>query len=288
MTVRPLRPVTDDEIATFWRDGVVCLRDILPVALVEAMGTPIDAMLEAGEAADLSEMADALEGAGAAPLVDPSLATADRPRGKFRAGTDHWITHQEFADFAISSPIPEIVAALLRSDRVWLYEDSVLVKEPGTRERTGFHQDMAYFHLDGEQVCTTWIPLDQVDDASGAVRFVVGSHLDDTTYRPNMFVSDMQLPGTDGVAVPDFDDVHGASIVSFETGPGDLTVHHARTIHGAGANTTTDRRRRAISIRYAGDDARFRHRAGAPDKPHHGELRDGDALNPPAFPLAHG
>ncbi len=26
------RPITDDEVATFWRDGVVCLRAVIPVA----------------------------------------------------------------------------------------------------------------------------------------------------------------------------------------------------------------------------------------------------------------
>jgi len=288
-TSAPTRAVTDEEIAAFWRDGVVCLRDILPVDVVMSMAEPIDRMLAADEAADLTAMADALEsGAGATRLVDEDVAASGVARGTFRGGTDHWCVRPEFAEFATASPVPTVVAALLRSENVWLYEDSVLVKEPGTQERTGFHQDMAYFHLDGENVCTTWIPLDEVDDSTGAVVYVVGSHLDHTEYRPNMFVSDMQLPGTVGEAVPDYSTIDDAPIVSFETKPGDLVVHHARTIHGAGANSSATRRRRAISIRYAGDDVVFRRRVGAPEKPHHAELRDGDGLSPPAFPLAHG
>ena len=288
-TSAPRRSVTDNEIATFWRDGVVCLRDILPVDVVMAMAEPIDRMLDADEAADLTAMADALEsGAGATRLVDEGVAASGVARGTFRGGTDHWCVRPEFAEFATASPVPTVVAALLRSGNVWLYEDSVLVKEPGTQERTGFHQDMAYFHLDGENVCTTWIPLDVVDDSTGAVLYVVGSHLDHTEYRPNMFVSDMQLPGTVGESVPDYSTIDDAPIVSFETKPGDLVVHHARTIHGAGANASATRRRRAISIRYAGDDVVFRRRVGAPEKPHHAGLADGDRLSPPAFPLAHG
>ena len=277
-----LRAVTDDEIETFWRDGVVCLRQILPVEVVAAMADPIEELLDDSSMADLSAMADALEQAGANALVD---AKAPSTRGRFVAGTDHWVEHDAFRRFAVESPIPSIVAQVLRSRSVWLYEDSVLVKEPGTRERTGFHQDMAYFHLDGENVCTTWVPLDTVDASTGAVRFVVGSHLDDTQWRPNMFVADMQIPGTEGADVPDFDQVSGATVISFDTVPGDLTIHHARTIHGAGANTSADRRRRAISVRYAGDGVVFRRRAGVPDKPHHAELVDGEALTPPAFPV---
>ena len=56
-------------------------------------------------------------------------------------------------------------------------------------------------------------------------------------------------------------------VVSFETGPGDVVVHHARTIHGAAGNASATRRRRAISVRYCGDDARFHRRPGAPLKP---------------------
>lgn len=285
--VSPLRPVTQDEIETFWRDGVVCLRSILPVDFVASMAQPIEDALAGSEMADLSEMADALEqGAGAARIVDDAVVSGGGPRGKFRAGTDHWRVQEEFRDFALRSPLPEIVAALLRSDEVRLYEDSVLVKEPGTQEKTGFHQDMAYFHLEGDLVCTTWVPLDVVTEETGAVRFVAGSHRDDTKYRPNMFVSEMAIPGTDGAEVPDYDTMVGqARIISFDTAPGDLTVHHARTIHAASGNASRTRRRRAISVRYTGDGTTFKKVPGSPAKAHHGSLVDGELLDD-SCPLA--
>jgi ectoine hydroxylase-related dioxygenase (phytanoyl-CoA dioxygenase family) len=72
--------------------------------------------------------------------------------------------------------------------------------------------------------------------------------------------------------------------VHFDTVPGDVIVHHARTIHGAYANSTTDRHRRALSIRYVGDDARFRIKPGAPQKAHHASLVEGEPLSEPACP----
>ena len=207
---------------------------------------------------------------------------ASAPRGQFRAGTDHWTEQPEFLEFAAESPLPAVVARLLRSEQVWLYEDSVLVKEPGTAERTAFHQDLAYFHLDGEQVCTVWVPLDAADAENGAVQYVRGSHLDRTPRRPNFFVTTDTLPGTVGEAV---DDATGdPGLVAFDVVPGDIVVHHARTIHGAYANRSRDRRRRAISVRYAGDDVVFRIKPGAPQKPHHASLVEGAALQPPACP----
>jgi ectoine hydroxylase-related dioxygenase (phytanoyl-CoA dioxygenase family) len=268
------RAITDDEIDTFRREGVVCLRAVMPLEWLDYMAEPVEAALQTSAVADLSEMGDALTGRAAAP--------ANTARGRFLAGTDHSRTQPEFFAFSVASPLAAIVAQLLGTHRVWLYEDSVLVKEPGTAEKTVFHQDMAYFHLDGDQVCTTWVPLDPVDAGNGAVQFVRGSHLRPTRFRPNLFVTSEPIPGTSGEIVPDFS--QSDDLVSFDTEPGDITVHHARTIHGAHANNSATRRRRAISVRYAGDDAVYRVKPGAPRKPHHAALVEGRPLEAPACP----
>jgi ectoine hydroxylase-related dioxygenase (phytanoyl-CoA dioxygenase family) len=201
---------------------------------------------------------------------------------------DHWRRHEAFRAFACDSAVPAIAGALLRADEVRLWEDSVLVKEPGAVERTEWHQDLSYFHVDGDQLCTAWVPLDPTDDETGAMRFVRGSHRSGRTFRPNLFVTTTPLPGTDGDEVPDVDALAAAGkveVLSFATAPGDLTVHHARTLHAAGPNRSTDRRRRAISIRYCGDDARYRLRPGVPRKDHHARVADGGPLTDPDCPL---
>ncbi len=281
--------MTADEVDTFWRDGVVCLRQVMPVGWLDRMAAPLEEALATEATADLSAMGDGLAAAGAQRTVDPAVAAEGAARGRFRAGTDHWRLQPEFLDFAVSSPLGALVASLLGCPDVWLYEDSVLVKEPGTEERTAFHQDMAYFHLDGDLVCTTWVPLDRVDASSGAVRYVVGSHLDRIRYRPNLFVTNASIPGTEGEQVPDFDtdeQLGATRIVSFDTAPGDVVVHHARTIHGARGNATTDRRRRAISVRYAGTGTVFSPVPGIPRKAHHADLVAGASLDDDQFPRA--
>jgi len=286
----PLRTVTDSEIAAFRTDGVVCLRGVMPPEWLERMAGPVEEAITGELAADLSRMGDDIaEATGAARTIDAAVHDADTPRGRFVAGTDHWPAHHEFLEFATRSPLGALVAAVLEADDVWLYEDSVLVKEPGTEERTAFHQDMAYFHLDGDRVCTTWVPLDPVTAESGAVRYVVGSHLDRTRFRPNLFVTTMAIPGTEGAEVPDYDDATQAGearIVSFDTEPGDVVIHHARTIHGAHANASATQRRRAISVRYAGTGTVFSPVPGAPGKPHHEGVAAGARLDDAHFPRA--
>jgi ectoine hydroxylase-related dioxygenase (phytanoyl-CoA dioxygenase family) len=271
--------LTEDR--AFARDGVVHLRGVLSAQWVRRMRDAVDRELGAPTMTNLTAMGDALHAAGT-PLTREDRG-GSRPRGQFRAGTDHGVATPEFLAFARDTPVPSIVAELLVTERLWLYEDSVLVKEPGAADRTAFHQDLAYFHLDGDQVCTVWIPLDPVDAANGAVRYVRGSHRDRTVFRPNLFVTTQSMPGTEGEEVTDRSD--DPALVHFSTQPGDVVIHHARTVHGAFANRTPDRPRRALSIRYAGDDARFRVKPGAPQKRHNASLVEGEPLSEPACPL---
>jgi len=275
------RSLRAEEIDAFARDGVVCLRGVIPAAWIERMSEPLERELSDARSADLSAIARSIERSGGETVAAPATGAA---AGRFRAGTDHWRHDAAFRAFAVESPLPRIAAALMRSEAVYLYEDSLLVKEPGTREATAFHQDMGYFHITGEHACTTWCPLDRVTPESGALRYVRGSHRSGRVYKPNLFVTRRDIPGTQGDELPDIDANPGAfDLVSFELDPGDVAVHHARTLHGAFPNTST-RRRRAISVRYCGDDARYQIRAGAPQKPHHARVRDGDPLGDPDCP----
>jgi ectoine hydroxylase-related dioxygenase (phytanoyl-CoA dioxygenase family) len=248
------RHVTDAERTAFAADGVVCLRGALDPAAVAAMEAPLEAALTSRATADLSGLGGA--------------ATAG---GRFAGGVDHWKEQSEFAMFARQGDLPRLVAELLDSPALWLYEDSVLVKEPNTPARTMWHQDLGYFHVTGEQLATTWCPLDPATPESGAVRYLRGSHRWDATYRPNLFVTEDPIPGTEGEVVPDVDALVAAGeaeVITFATEPGDVVVHHARTLHAAGGNASTTTRRRVISVRYVGADARTLIRPGAPRKAH--------------------
>ena len=284
----PLRPVSEGETEAYERDGVVCLRGILPLAWLSRMEAPLELALHMKETtADLTEMGRSIAASGGTTLADP--AVSGEAKGRFRSGVDHWRRLPDFRAFACDSPLPEIAAALLRSRTVSLYEDSVLVKEPGTAEPTAFHQDLGYFHVDGEQICTFWVPLDPVTSETGAVVYVRGSHRDGRLYRPNLFVSELPIPGTLGDAVPDVRARPEAfELLSFAMQPGDVAVHHARTLHGAPGNRSASLRRRAISVRYCGDDVRYRFRDGAPRKAHHAAFSDGDALGGAETPLVFG
>jgi ectoine hydroxylase-related dioxygenase (phytanoyl-CoA dioxygenase family) len=272
MSLPPLRAVTADEHAAFVRDGVVHLERMLDPDEVAAMAEPVERALASDQATDLGLLVDDDDDQGGA---------------RFVAGVDHWRHDDAFRRFACDSALPEVAASLLASDTVALYEDSVLVKEPGSPYRTEFHTDAAYFHIAGDQACTFWVPLDEVSVDTGAVQYVKGSHRWDRRFRPHLFTRTDPIPGTEGEEVPDVwsDPDLQALLVGFHVAPGDVVVHHYRTLHGAGANTSDATRRRAISVRYCGDDVRYRFQPGAPRKGHHERVREGDPLGDDDAPL---
>jgi ectoine hydroxylase-related dioxygenase (phytanoyl-CoA dioxygenase family) len=58
--------------------------------------------------------------------------------------------------------------------------------------------------------------------------------------------------------MPDIDSSpYNYEMLSWTLDPGDVLIHHALAVHGAAGNRTNDQRRRALAVRYTGDDARY-------------------------------
>jgi ectoine hydroxylase-related dioxygenase (phytanoyl-CoA dioxygenase family) len=244
--------------AQLWADGACVVRRAVDGPTLDRIRAAVDALAATPELADLGAMA------------------GDRSPGRFVAGVDHWRTHPEFVAFATRGAIPEAAAAVLGTARLWLYEDSVLVKEPGSPVPTRWHTDDGYFHVEGRRLATVWVALDPSPRSAGALRFVRGSHRDDRRYRPTLFVTDDPIPGTEGEPVPAVD-ADDPRVFGWDLAPGDLTVHHVRTLHAAGGNAGATPRR-ALSVRYCGDDAVVRVKLGAPGKPGFDRIAPGTPL----------
>jgi ectoine hydroxylase-related dioxygenase (phytanoyl-CoA dioxygenase family) len=164
----------------------------------------------------------------------------------------------------------------------------VLVKEPGTLERTPWHHDQPYYPIDGEQIVSLWIPLDPVPRAT-CPEFIVGSHRWGKWFMPARFKDGAQWEAEDPrfVPMPDIEAERARhAIAAFDLEPGDCIAFHGLTVHGAPGNALATRRR-AFSARWTGDDATFVQRPGfmSPPPPERDGPREGAALDSPAFPV---
>jgi len=102
----------------------------------------------------------------------------ENPKLDFRSGEMMWLTNKIFRQFVLSPRIAEIAAALMRVERVRLYHDNALAKEPGCG-RTPWHYDEEHFPIASNNVCTAWIPLQAIPQNMGPLAFAGGME----TYR---------------------------------------------------------------------------------------------------------
>ena len=255
--------VTDAMVADYQRDGVVLVKglfadwvDVLRAGVEENMASP-------------------------SPQVMATLKPGEK--GRFFDDYCNWSRIGAFEQAIRGSGAAEAAAALMGSQRVQLFHDHVLVKEPGTNKATPWHTDGPYYFVDGRQTVSFWVPLDPVKEAS--LRCVAGSHLWEKDVLPTRWVSETSFyPGEhDYIPVPD-PEAEGMAIREWEMEPGDAVAFHYRTLHGARGNTSTTRRR-AFSLRLVGDDARYVERPGptSPPFPGHG-MRAGERLREDWFP----
>lgn len=308
------RPITPDEVAAYRNAGVVLLRGVLSLAAVNRLRRSIDEAVgmikDSPSGYDLTYMTRAIEAEDQHALEEISdgqydiaammdyvkqsgkpllLDKTPNAKGSFLLDTGIAAKLRDFRQFSLKGPAVEIAASLLNSEQVNFFGDQIFVKEPGTRERTAFHQDATYFEIDGDQCCVLWIPVDPVTLEGGTMQYWRGSHKDGKLYEPNVFITQTPMPGSAGKLAP-LPDIEGNldkyDIVHFDVEPGDVVVHHYRTIHGAGGNHTRYQVRRAASLRYCGDDIHFQTRPWAPRQLHHTtRLNDGDPLSGPDFPV---
>lgn len=136
----------------------------------------------------------------------------------------------------------EALGALLGAEKVRLWHDQALYKEPGGRE-TEAHQDHAYWPIAEDDTITAWIPLCRVDETTGCMGYVPGSHASDLE-----FVDIFRSPGAGEQLLGR----QSAEPVFVPCQPGDVIFHHGRTVHLAKPNRS-ERMRRAYTAIYFKD-----------------------------------
>lgn len=197
----------------------------------------------------------------------------------------NWDRFDGFRALVRGSPMAAIAARLMRSQTARIFHDHVLVKEPGNSIATPWHQDAPYYLVKGAMSVSFWVPLDPVP-RDRTIEFVAGSHRAGKEYRPDRFDGTNLYEGDESDPVPAIDADRGAyNILGWEVEPGDAVAFNFRTLHGAPANRSAERRR-VISVRWVGDDACFVQRLGRTSPPFPDlDYQDGTTFDAPEFPV---
>ncbi len=206
-----------DYAARFRRDGFLHVPGVLNAAEIERYGAAVD------------------------------QAVAVRKRGDTRRLEDKSPYEQSFLqcqyiweDFPGVRPltfhpkIGEIAAAVIGAERIRLWHDQALYKEAGGRE-TEAHTDQPYWPIAEHDNATVWIPLGAVDDLSGCMGYVPGSHRDAAE-----FIDIFKTPGAGKALEAKYAETPPVFV---HCALGDVIFHHGATVHMAKANRSQQTRR---------------------------------------------
>jgi ectoine hydroxylase-related dioxygenase (phytanoyl-CoA dioxygenase family) len=262
------RPVSIDVEGDFAIDGAVCVR-------------------QAFSAEEMTLATEAIE-ANLAALSSRSKRASSDDDGAFIEDFCNWQRIPALERFIRSSPAAAIAGQLTGSSQIRLYHDHVLVKEPGTRQRTPWHQDQPYYNVDGRQNASMWLPVDPVDLAT-TLQLVAGSHRG-PWYLPRTFLDEEARWFPEGT-LAELPDIEGEperwTVLRWALEPGDAVFFDMATLHSAGG-VAGPGRRRVLSVRFLGDDMTHAPRPWVTSPPFPGldaELPAGAPMNHALFPV---
>jgi ectoine hydroxylase-related dioxygenase (phytanoyl-CoA dioxygenase family) len=250
-------------VERYRRDGFVHVRGLIPVAEIERLAAAVDHAVATRKARDTR------------PLEEKTPYEQSFIQCQYV-----WEDFAAIRPLTFHAELGRTLALLLGAERVRLWHDQALYKEAGGRE-TEAHQDHAYWPIAEEDTITAWIPLCTVDERSGCMGYVPGSH------RAALeFVDIFRTPGAGAALLSK----QSTAPVFVPAVPGDVIFHHGRTIHLAMPNRSSETRRVYTAIYFKDGCTR------SGERPHPSVDRAGIAVGaridspvtPIAWPLTEG
>ncbi|MFM7347376.1 MAG: phytanoyl-CoA dioxygenase family protein [Tagaea sp.] len=220
------------------RDGVAHVPGVLDTAWIERLARAVDRAM-------------------AVPSNDAMEFNASGESGRFFGDMFMHRRNPDFRAAFFETPCAALAGEAMGASEVRLLYDQIFAKTPGTPRATPWHQDGPYWPLTGDLLCTVYLALDPIDRESGSVSYARGSDRG-TAFRPAPFRAGAEAATRYvGSVLPELEAPDPATLISFDLEPGDAVVFHANLAHGAGGNSS-DRPRRTLALRFAGDDVRWR------------------------------
>lgn len=219
--------LTDEVISRYRDDGYVRLARALPPETLSHFGPEITRLTLA-----LNQQNK--------PMEDRS--TYDRA---FLQIMNLWRESDVVKQFVFGKRLAGIAAALMGVERVRLYHDQSLYKEP-SGGFTPAHADQYYWPLASDQTITVWIPLQPVPLAMGPLAFYRGSHKAELG-------RDLPISDESEIRISAAMDAQGFEIDEQPYALGDVSFHAGWTFHRAGPNTT-NRPRSVMTMIYMDAD----------------------------------
>lgn len=176
------------------------------------------------------------------------LNERDTYKKAFLQITNLWRTNDVANEFVFGKRLASMAAQLMGVERVRLYHDQALYKEPGGGI-TPWHADQFYWPLSSDKTITAWVPLQETPLEMGPLAFAAGSHR--MTFGRDLEIGDeSERSLRKALESGRFREVNEP----FELG--EVSFHSGWTFHHTGANSSS-RARAVMTVIYMADGIRL-------------------------------
>jgi ectoine hydroxylase-related dioxygenase (phytanoyl-CoA dioxygenase family) len=224
--------LTDEQRENFKRDGHILLQNL-------------------ATADEIAEFQPAIKNASYEYSTETrSLEERDTYGKAFLQIMNLWRRDETVKKFVLAKKFAQVAADLLGVEKVRLYHDQALFKEPHGGY-TPWHQDQYYWAFDTEKTVTMWMPLVDIDERMGMLTFASGSH-------EKGAIGSVEISDESEETYDKYIAEHAFPIAKADKmKAGDATFHTGWTIHSAGANHSNTTTREVMTIIYYADGAKI-------------------------------
>ncbi len=232
-------PLTDQEIDTYHRDGLVIASQyrVPGVTLARINELYLNLLEDNRDNPDFS--ADFILG----PHLDAT--------GTYGVKGDH-----EWLEFTRIPEILDMVEQLIGSDLI-LWGVTIFGKPAFNGKATPWHQDGDYYPIEPLETLTVWISLDGSTAEQGCMKFIPGSHRERKIYSHHFEHRDDYTLAQ----VIDEDQVDLSLERNIVLEPGQISLHDVYLVHGSDSNHS-DRRRMGLVLRIMPATSFYNHNSG--------------------------
>ena len=219
----PAAQLSAEDIANYQRDGYVIPRYRLEPELLKGLQDALNSLIANN------------------PGVRPEKLVSAHIEGRNDEGVHG---SHKFLELAMHPPIVDLVEQLIGPDII-LWGCHVFCKPASEGFETPWHQDGHYWPIRPLATCTVWVALEPSTTENGCLRVIPGSHRDKALHehlhedRNDLTLNQRMADGT-------FDE---SQAVDLQLQPGEMSMHDVYMIHGAKANTSTQRRT-GVALRF--------------------------------------
>jgi len=159
-----------------------------------------------------------------------------------------WEQDEAVRRFTLAKRFAQMAADLMGVERVRLYHDQALFKEPGGGH-TPWHQDQYYWPIDTNNTVTMWMPLVDISEGMGMLTFASRSQREG-------FLGNLEISDDSEAQLGKLVQEKGYPISSPKSmKAGDATFHSGWTLHSAPGNHS-DKMREVMTVIYVADGAK--------------------------------